>query len=475
MTFAARFRVTGVVLTLCIGGSHRVAAQTGATAHDPLFGADVPVGARSSTNVTASVWRGHDDDLSVDQGIGVSPLQPHVGGEYSDLDASLSFARTRQRFSITARATSAVRHYPALNSFDGSNDSAAMNLAVGLGRKTTFRTSVAGNYVSSLALDSFLQRTPLEPAGEGITASSTGLDNAALDWTRTTYGGTAELSRALGRFSSLTFVVGTGHSQRPVAHQGSDEQSVGALFGRSIGRGVQVGVSYNFHDGVQWNGNDRFPIWSHDVQLSVEQRWQHSPFRRTAIRFSGGPSLLQQTTILGDAIVDPTTADLAAGNLTARDASGGLVLVEPVALQNEFVTRQFRVVGTLFVTHDLTRTWNLQGSYRRGSGVRDGVIFSNTATLDLRGRFGRRTSITGSAGYTDGDLGLATVENRYGTSFGAVQLQLALARSVALQGQYFRYRYDYATGAVLPPGWVPRTYRQGVRVGIVIWAPVQRG
>ena len=376
-------------------------------------------------------------------------------------------------FSITARATSAIRHYPELNSFVGSNDSAAMNLAVDLGRKTTFRTSVSANYVSNLTLDTFLQRAPLEAAGEESTVSSIGLDNA-LDWTRTTYGGTAEVTRTLGPFSSLTFMVGTGHSQRPVARQRSDEQSAGVLFARSIGRDIQLGTVVQLPSGRPVEQHRRAPALEVTTfNWSVERKWRHSPFRQTAISLSGGPSLLQQKTILGRVEL-PVGFDLAQGDVSG-DVSIAEAIAEPVISPGDRTERLFRLVGG--VRRDARPHSHLERA-RRFATARESAMASSSRIprrwIFAAGWFDEPVS-SASAGSPIGDLGLGTLANRYGTSFGAARLQLALARSIALQAQYFRYRYDYAVGAILPEGWVPRTYRQGVRVGIVIWTPVQRG
>ena len=80
-----------VIVLLRLARQPTVLAQTGTSAHGPLFGADSPAG--DSSGHVASMARGRDDDLGIDQGIGASPLLPHVGGEYSDLNASLSLAR----------------------------------------------------------------------------------------------------------------------------------------------------------------------------------------------------------------------------------------------------------------------------------------------------------------------------------------------------------------------------------------------
>jgi hypothetical protein len=176
-----------------------VAAQTGITSHDPLFGADAPAGTRRVTNLTVSVPRGRDDDLAADQGVGVSPLQPHVGGEYSDLDLSLSLARSHPRFSISARAASGPA-LPGLEQFHRSNDTAAVDLTVNLGARPRF-DQCSRQLLSNLALDTFPQQR--RSSRQDAPARPAPGRQRLARLTRTTYGGTTELSRALGKTSSL--------------------------------------------------------------------------------------------------------------------------------------------------------------------------------------------------------------------------------------------------------------------------------
>jgi hypothetical protein len=319
-------------------------------------------------------------------------------------------------------------------------------LTVSLGRKTSFRTGVAVSYVSAFAFDSFVQRTQNERPVPAIGS----IDDASLDWTSTTYGGTAQLTRAVGPRTSLSVVGAVGHSERRILQQSSDERSVAAVFGRTVGRDMLVQTIYTFHEGRQAVGEQISPLWSQDLQVSTEKTWRHTPFRRTTFSVAGGPSLFQQRTI-GPVPADPELARL------------------------DETERLFRFVGTLSLDHDVSRTWSTRAWYRRGAGALDGVFFSNTGGLDIRGRVGRRVTVTLSGGYTDGDIGLGFIaQRRYGTSFGVARLQVALARFVALNAQYYIYRYDFA-GSDVPEGFLRRIDRHGMRVGIVLWAPLRRG
>src|SRR5206468_1388451 len=104
-------------------------------------------------------------------------------------------------------------------------------------------------------------------------------------------------------------------------------------------------------------------------------------------------------------------------------------------------TTRFNVAGSAALSHDMSRSWNLGTSFRRGAGSIDGLA-SNAATLDLRGLLARRVELVASAGYFQTDLGTGGAQNQYTTKFGSSRLQVALTRAVAIYGQYVFYDYD---------------------------------
>ena len=186
---------------------------------------------------------------------------------------------------------------------------------------------------------------------------------------------------------------------------------------RNVGRDSRIGASYTCHDGVQSNANDRFPFWSHDVQLSVEHSWRHSAFRRTAVSFSGGPSLLQQKTIINNVVGIPPEIDLAPGDVIVAETSADAAIEEPAASPNNLTERLFRVVGA-----------GCGGSRRQSHLERAGLVPTRSGRPRCRVLFEHgdarperpvwpHVSVDVSAGYTDGDVGLGSLLNRYGTTF----------------------------------------------------------
>lgn len=415
-----------------------------------LFGgADSQLNARSDWfDATLSVSGAYDDDLTGDQGVTASSGETRKAGDYSVLDASLSFAQKRKRFSVVGRGASSIQRYPGVNQFVGSNDSASALMTANLGRKTLVRTSLDAAHVSSFSFDTFTR--PLAQdlgveagAAEGLPTS--GFQTAAVDWTMNSYGGTAELMREVSKRTSIGFIGGLRHSERRIIDQKDDERIAGAQLWRTTSRASSLRLAYVYQEGTQGVTGDTRQIWSHDVQLGIERQWSHSVRRRTTLSMSGGPSAQRQRV----------------GELSAA--------------ANEEPSHLFRVVGAVALTHMKTDTWTARLSYRRGTGVANSLVFSNTAAVDVRGSLSRRVDLQGSAGYSDGDLGVGTLRNRFGTSYASARLQVALARSLALYGQAFLYRYDFGAAQALVAGSRRQLDRRGVRVGINVWLPFERG
>lgn len=439
------FRAAAVLVGLSSCGISAAFAQTPPGMVRPLFGGSSSAAVRPhSLDLLVSVSASHDDDLGADQGTGAvaGPFQQRIGGNYSDVDVTLSMIENRKHFGVAARVASSLRHYPDLKSFVGSTDSAGITLTANVSDKTSFRTNVDASYVSSFALDTFSRRSPLDQ-GSPVAAQ---LGIASADWITLAYGGTAELTRTLGRRSAIVVGYGVRYGQKPIINEHDTAQTLSAQLVWSIGRDTTARLGYTFHEGSQHTGASSRPVWTHDAQAIIERAWRHSAASRTTLSLSGGPSLLQHKTPAGE----PSPA--------------------PENLRGQLV----RVVGVVALTHEISSQWSARASYRRGAGLRDVSIFSNTATVDVRGAVGRRVELTLSGGYTDGDVGLEMLQNQFRTSSVSARVQVALTRFTAVYGQGFIYHYDFSTGTTVAAGYPAQLDRRGLRGGVVLWMPVWR-
>jgi hypothetical protein len=424
------------------GPGSEKAPKRPARGNGALFGAtDSQSKARPlALDLTLAVSSAYDDDLS--EGQSVSSLQAPVGGEFADLTAGLLLSRKAHHSRVGARATTSLRHYGSLHRLLGSSYSAGTDVAFDVTRKLGIQASVDGAYVSEFAFDTISRQSGLG----NVALSSTGLDIAALDGARLSYGGAVGLTRKVGMRSAFTLTAVARDSERRIIHEFAAERTVGASLARSLGRDTSIQFGYNVRSSSQRLEVATRPAWTHDAQFGVERRWRHPGERRTVVSLSAGPSFLQP---------GPTGISHASSVSSTATQAASRVLVG----------------GSAAVNHDMSRSWNLGASYRRGAGSIDGLV-SNSGAVDLRGLLSRRVELSASAGYFQADLGLAGVQSRYTTRYGSSRLQVAVTRGLALYGQYLFYDYDYGSGTTLAGGFAPQQQRRGARAGLTLWLPL---
>jgi hypothetical protein len=391
-------------------------------------------------DLTLALASAYDDDLS--EGQSLSAVRAPVGGEFSDVTAGLSLSRKAPHSHIGARATTSVRHYPSLHRLIGGSYSAGTDVAVDVSRRSAIQASLDSTYVSEFAFDTISRQSGLGNAA----LSATGLDLAALDGARLSYGGAAGLTRKVGMRSALTLTAAARESERRTIHEFATERTIGASLARSVGRDTSIQFGYDVRNSSQRLGTVTRPAWSHDAQFGVERRWRHPGDRRTAVSLSAGPSWLQPgATEIGQS---------SAVSAVAQSTTGSRVTVGAAAAVN----------------HDMSRRWNLAAAYRRGAGSIDGLL-SDSASLDLRGLLSRRVELSVSAGYFRTDLGFAGIQNRYNSQYGSSRLQIALTRGLAVYGQYVVYDYDYGIGTPATGSLSLQQQRRGARAGLTLWVP----
>jgi hypothetical protein len=258
----------------------------------------------------------------------------------------------------------------------------------------------------------------------------------------TTYGAGAGITRTLGRRASLMLGYDARYGERQIVGDENLEQAATIQFARSSGRDTSVRVFYAYRDGTQRSAYDlRRHFVTQDLQLGVERRLRRSASRNTVVALSGGPSLFRDDSPMPQA--------------------GG-------------PTEMLGAVGSVVLRHDVRANWNIGMSYSRGAGVNGSRTFSNSAAADIRVAASRRVNLSVSAGSFDGATGVGSLSGNAWTWFGSAEVQVALARIVALHGQYFAYQYDFGSLASLPTGYPAQLDRHTVRAGVTVWMPLVR-
>jgi len=445
-------------------GSPATLPESGAPAAPKTRGNGAVFGASNSRNAirplavdaTLSIATAYDDDLSEGQSGLVTP----VGGEYSDLSPALSLSRRGQHAQVSARASTSVRHYPSLHRVVGSSYSAGSDLRIDISPRTAFRAGIDGTYVSEFAFDTVSRQSGLG----NVALSSAGLDVAAFDRARVSYGATGGLTQKIGRHTSLGLTATTRDSERPIVRELASERSLGSNVSRSVGRDTSIGFDYALHRVTQRFGGDTLAAWSNDFELGIEHRWRHSLERRTVLHASAGPALLQAPSPAAPIPLAPPATPPGQGQST---------VAATVPVQRT-VTTQLNIVGSVALSHDMSRSWNVSTTVRRGAGSVEGLR-SDSATFDLRGLLSPRVEVIGSAGLFQTESGGSATESRYHTRYASTRVQVALNRAIAIYGQYGVYSFDYGFGNLLAPGVAPQQLRRGARAGLTLWAPLHEG
>jgi hypothetical protein len=135
----------------------------------------------------------------------------------------------------------------------------------------------------------------------------------------------------------------------------------------------------------------------------------------------------------------------------------------------------FTALVHAYIDTAMGRTWYANVTYDRNFTFVEGLqapYATDAVAASIGGYLNRRTNLTFQAGYSHG-VGVATSEGRsYGAWTGIAQLQVALARAVALFGQGYFYHFDFAGSYPYSPLPTRAWDRWGVRAGLTLWIPV---
>jgi hypothetical protein len=130
-----------------------------------------------------------------------------------------------------------------------------------------------------------------------------------------------------------------------------------------------------------------------------------------------------------------------------------------------------------YVASPISKTWNASITYDRNFSFVEGLqapYATDAVAANIGGYFNRRTNVTFEAGYTHGTGVATSIGKSYGAWTGVAQLQVALARALALFGQGYFYHFDFVGSYPYSPLPTRSWDRWGVRVGASFWLPILR-
>jgi hypothetical protein len=380
-------------------------------------------------DATLSLWGGNDDN-TVRQPFS-DPTQS-IGGPYSAGAAAFSYAWRGQNLAIGANATSQSRYYADVSDFLAGIHAGGVGFEASLGSKTRIQAQQSIAFSPLFAVNPFpVLGTPdlgeIEPPNADYTLAQR--DSLLVDTT-------AGFSRVLdGRTS-----VGAGYVYSSSTFSGNvtdlRSHSAVATLDRRVGRNTLLGARYTFQNAeYELNGAPE-PVRTHQVAMAFGQQWVHSRTRRSTVQASLG------AVVINDSL------------------------------------QQTRPVGSVQFTSMIGQSWDLMGSYERGTQLTAGltdVTYVDTLGFGVRGLLTRRIDVGLSASYASGEVGFDELRNSYTAYTAVARVGFAMHRSIALFGEAFYYSDSYNLGP--DPGTVgpgQDRERTGFRAGLSWWVPIVR-
>jgi hypothetical protein len=429
------------VLCVCLGHT-TVSAQNVARPYPAVFGgAGTSAPTKGPTlDVALEAANAYDDNLQADVAGLPSVVPVQRSGFYTMLAPSVMLDAQAGGAHIGATASSNLRYYGDLRKVVVTGQAVAIGINAALNRQTSVFVNQGVTYAPAYLHGLFatvgtpVPGTPIEPASDYDVDSQRSF----------VYATTARLTRVVTPRFSLSADAGyrrTDFSGNTPGYFDLRGYDVGGAMRYSMSRNLKLRLGYNYQFTQYAPG---YHPEENNVEIGLEYSRALSGLRRTTFAFSLGPST----------------------------ASGVVPSVE--SSENR---RQVRVAGNFAVNHQLSRTWNLLGSVRRGLGYIENLprpVLSNAASVTAQGFLNRRTDLTVSAAYTTGEMALAGTPPPFSTYTGVARLRFAFARHLAVYGEYLYYYYEFNRDFPLPPGVASTLTRNGARAGVTLWVPVTK-
>ena len=406
----------------------------------------VPDDLTQTLDVTGIVSESYDQNLFVDLS-GPTATTPQQSGFYTHMNGELAYNRIASRLQFNANGGATARYYTDLSSFHASDYHAGVGLSGRATRRTTFTANQTFGYAPVYFYGLFVNAF-LPELGQGRPP---GTDYAVGD--ERSYNGmtAAQLNHA---FSARSNVVVTGglHLTRYVnptpLHTGFTEQNVGADYLYQFGRDGHLDLAYTFRSANYENALALIPGQNpkeHAFGLGIDFSRVMSETRRTSFALRGG-------TIIAEAPVAPLP-------------------VEGVGVAS---SQLLRVLAEASVVHQFGETWQMSGTYKRGTGFIEGVrvpVFTDGWSIGANGLLAPRADLFAEVSYSTGDATRVGADVAFSSFATSVRYRWAISPKWAWTNEYVYYAYDFSRSVVLLPGTPPRMKRNVFRTGITFWVP----
>lgn len=411
-----------------------VAGAQSATAQAP--GSRVPRGGSEDGDsglrfqLSLDAAEAYDDNLLADAGF-VSPSALQISGFYSMFAATTGVDARGKRVQFTSTAGANVRYYADVSQWLAASQHVGASLASQLNRRTTLVLRQGASH-APVQFGLFAA----QPSSVPVPATS---DFATSGGSSYNYSTDVVLAHNLTPRSALSF----SGDFRYADFVGNDplftdlrSYGAGGRYLYNLDRNLKLIMGYTFR-------NAQYSLFQRSVEHSGDMGLEYarplSATRKMVVSFSLGPTV----------------------------ANGPVV-----ALQTGEDRQQYRLMGEGSVAYPMSRTWNLRATYRRGTTYVESLpkpVFTNGVTVTAGGFASRRSDLSLSAAYSEGDA-LAGASAAFTTYTGAARYSLSLNRAWAAYGEYLYYFYEFDRNLTLPQGVSPQLSRNSVRLGLTLRA-----
>jgi hypothetical protein len=394
---------------------------------------------------TGSVFEVYDQNLLADVGSLTSSAALNPSGAYTNLVGDLRFVRRGSRLQMAGTGGANARYYSGLGEFVASDYHAGFGVSARTSPLTTVEASQTLSYspVSLLGLFVNAQTPLLGDARPPVT------DFAVTDDRSVTAATGVEVERGLSDRALVSFTGGFRRSHYLVENQnGTDFSTVdgGGLYRYRVTEEGDLEFGYTYRRARYTGGQAstrRLQPDEHLARVGLAFHPTLSEARRTVLTFQGGTSLVRA----------------------------------PFATSALEMGWQLRLVGDASVLHQLGRTWQVVGSFERGTAFVEGLnapVFTDAISVSTNGFVNSRTDLLASLAYSNGEPSLVGAATTFSTTTANARVRVALSSRWAFTSEYLFYFYDFSTITQLAPGLSPRVKRNSVRAGLALWLPLHR-
>lgn len=140
---------------------------------------------------------------------------------------------------------------------------------------------------------------------------------------------------------------------------------------------------------------------------------------------------------------------------------------------------RFRINGSAFLSHMISRTWFASAYYRRDNDVLYGfaapfVTFTDSIGGSVSGRLPKNVYVTASSTYSRGTYSALSVENVANSMWAVATVHVPIWWLLSTYAEGYYSQYDFQRRVGLLPGVPTATERFGIRGGVTFWVPVLR-